>query len=740
LEDEAMFTAWIVGAALGVAGAADRAVESADRSAYEAARASAGRDADALVRLALWCEARGMEPEKTTHLTRAILVDPDHAKARGLLGYVRRDGKWLRPSEAARAVEDSPEQRALLAEYLERRAKTRDSADDQYRLALWCEERGLEQPMAAHLHRTLQLDPRREGAWRRLGYEKSGGRWVDPAAEAAAKAEREALERAAKEWGPRLAAIRSGLASRDRSKREEARSALAAIEDRRAVPSVWKAFVKGGGEAGHRTAVEVFGRIEGIGASTALATLAVFSPHASARADAAGLLRNRDPREFAGYLASLIQDEVKYRVKPVSGPGSTGELLVEGKDANVSRRYTPMQPPQLTTWRDLPMDPSGVATLPVGVGGLAVSSPIAGRDLAAAFGSEQARATKQSILASPLGPYLQRLPQDPPIPQDVTFQPWEPLFSGSQLSQELGRDGSAANIKRLGGPNFRQISIATTSLHIPIGAMIAEARASAVVAREQMSRDVADIEAYNAPIREVNDRSLAILKGAGGPDLGSDRKGWMDWAYELEGRGYALRSPSSTSPPPTYVEEVPIAFQPQARPYTTVSYSPVGYTPSGVSCFAGGTAVRTLRGDRPIEEIRPGDQVLTQDTTTGAFSYRPVVEVFHNPPNATYAVDLGSETVHPTGIHRFWKAGRGWVMARDLEPGDRLRTVGGLVEVASVKKEEVQPVFNLLLAGGDNYCVGSLGVVAHDNSFGEPVATPFDGVPETAELIAKARP
>jgi hypothetical protein len=124
--------------------------------------------------------------------------------------------------------------------------------------------------------------------------------------------------------------------------------------------------------------------------------------------------------------------------------------------------------------------------------------------------------------------------------------------------------------------------------------------------------------------------------------------------------------------------------------------------------------------------------VLTQDTADGRFDYRPVVTAYHNPPNETYRLDLGGESIVATGIHRFWKAGRGWVMARDVKPGDRLRTVGGAVEVVAVEKDKVQPVFNLRLDGGDDFCVGESGVLAHDNSFVEAVGSPFDAVPALA--------
>ncbi|AMV38052.1 polymorphic toxin-type HINT domain-containing protein [Planctomyces sp. SH-PL62] len=744
-----MIAAWLLGGALCLASGVDEGAEPGgpDRAAYEAAKAAAGRDADAHVRLALWCEAHGMAAEKSTHLNRAVLLAPDHARARGLLGYVQRDGKWMRPAEAARAVEESPEQQALMREYLERRAKARDGADDQYKLALWCEENGLTLAMTAHLHRTLQLDPGREGAWRRLGFKKVGSRWVNPDVEAAMKAEREAQAKADRAWRPKLEKLRDALSNKSRDKRAEAQAALAAIEDPRAVPSIWQVFARGGDENRQRIAVDVLGRVEGSGASTALATLALFSPHPAVRSDASALLIRRDPREFAGLLAASIRDEVKYKVKPVDGPGSQGELLVEGEDARVRRFYRPLQNPTLLPGDQVGTDANGnlVANRPLG----SYVGPIVSRDDAASF----ALGLPTAGVFSPLG----GMGYDP-----ITGLPMVSGVGAFQTSQQRP-DVAAATLERAGVPSGlsqtvvgriadSQASVRNAfgamqlygntlrpiyqeSLQIPLQQMMAEAQTSALVAREQLARDVADIEAHNAPIRDVNERATTILKTVSGEDRGDDRQKWMNWVLDLQGYGQPFRAQSQ--PPAEVVEQVPIAFQPQSVALPTTSV--VGYR-IGPSCFAGGTLVRTLRGDRPIEQIEPGDLVLGQDTTTGELHYKPVVEVLHNPPNWTYAIDLGRETVHPTGIHRFWKAGHGWVMARDLKPGDRLRTVGGTVEVVSAEKEKVQPVFNLLLSGGDNYCVGSLGLIAHDNGFVEPVAAPFDGVPATAELVAAKKP
>src|SRR6266568_3153137 len=71
-----------------------KAPSAEDIEAYQAAKVRAGRDADAHVRLALWCEAHGMEAERLEQLALAVLADPSHAAARGLLGWVRDGQTW----------------------------------------------------------------------------------------------------------------------------------------------------------------------------------------------------------------------------------------------------------------------------------------------------------------------------------------------------------------------------------------------------------------------------------------------------------------------------------------------------------------------------------------------------------------------------------------------------------------------------------------------------------------------
>src|SRR4051794_24734988 len=167
-----------------------------DLAAYEAARTKVSRDADAHVRLALWCEAHGLSAERVKHLAAAVLTDPKNVAARGLLGLVDFGGRWQRPEGVAREVERDEVLGKALAEYNARRERTPDTAEAQWKPALWCEQNGLKPETAAHLTAVTRLDPTREAAWKRLGYKKQGGRWVTDTQLAAERAEGEAQRKA----------------------------------------------------------------------------------------------------------------------------------------------------------------------------------------------------------------------------------------------------------------------------------------------------------------------------------------------------------------------------------------------------------------------------------------------------------------------------------------------------------------------------------------------------------------
>ena len=284
-----------------------------------------------------------------------------------------------------------------------------------------------------------------------------------------------------------------------------------------------------------------------------------------------------------------------------------------------------------------------------------------------------------------------------------------------------------------GGRPFRFMSVVYgDQLQIPIGQMAVEARKSAVTAQGQLQNDVSVLETANAEINRLNERVLPILKVISGADLGAKPEAWETWWLDQVGFRIIPQKASDTT---TIVEQVPIAYQPAPVPIGEV-IAPVAIRLS-TSCFGKGTLVRTLSGTQAIETLRPGDLVLSQNIKTGALGYEPVLRVHHNPPSRTFRIVVGDETIVSSEFHRFWKAGRGWVMARDLKAGDTLRTLGGLAAVAGIEPGTTQPVFNLDVADNADFFVGQGAALVHDNSLPDLRLAPFDLPPAFDGAVAE---
>jgi hypothetical protein len=630
----------------------------ADRAAYQSADGKAGKDANAHVRLALWCEEHGLSAERVKHLALAIAYDPTNVLARGLAGLVAYHGKWKRPEDLKRDDNSDPARRALIREYLDRRARAPHTPDAQLKLAAWCAEMGLAEQATAHYTEVTRLDPTREAAWKHLGYKKQGKRWVKPEDAAAQKLEAERQKSADQHWKPRLEKLRDGLDNASASRRQQARDALAAISDPRALPAIMRVFGPGS-ERLQLVAVQLLSQIDGPAASFWLASLAVDCPSATVRQRASEALRRRDPRDVIGLLIRRVHKPYRYKVQPAQGPGSTGALMVDGEQFDVQRFY---RMPDL----DLRLLP------PVTIG------------------------------------------FEMPGTRNGVFTPAQAKTATNLISQET--------------------QLIAWHRQMMVAAAIEETRQADLAIQRTLVNDVRMLDELNVEINDTNDRVLPLLTALTGQALGADPRPWQRWWTDQLGLVLDDR----------YSDTKPTLTDTVARPDVILNLAPVNVQISAVSahhsCFAAGTLVHTIDGPRPIESIQVGDSVLSQDTTTGALAIRPVVAVHVNKPNPTLKISLGQEAVVATGIHRFWQAGHGWTMARDLKAGDKLRTVGGIAPVESIEPGETVPVYNLDVADNRNFFVGASGLLVHDFTFVQPVAAPFDRLPESIGPASSPKP
>ncbi len=224
--------------------------------------------------------------------------------------------------------------------------------------------------------------------------------------------------------------------------------------------------------------------------------------------------------------------------------------------------------------------------------------------------------------------------------------------------------------------------------------------------QQKLAMDIQIIESINSGIKMTNDRVQPVLSAIAGIDLGVDPEKWRNWWLGVLGNSTGT-SQNSTSRGGTRSGDGPRAFV-------------------GVASLGAGTLVHTLEGPRPIEKINVNDRVLAQDTTSGKLSFQPVVAVRAAVSAPAFNVRAGGVSIPVTGLLRFWKAGKGWTMARELKAGDRLRVAGDIVLVESVEPQASQPVYNIGVAECGDLFVGANKVLVHDFAVVQPVLAPFD--------------
>ncbi len=250
-------------------------------------------------------------------------------------------------------------------------------------------------------------------------------------------------------------------------------------------------------------------------------------------------------------------------------------------------------------------------------------------------------------------------------------------------------------------------------------ALMNEAMIRSSAVKQSLDNDIQMLEDLNAQIEQANGRILPLLDALTGQNFGADPRAWQTWWADQLGLVLDDRYAENNKPILTDFVGLPDVIRPHH------------------ACFRAGTMVHTLSGPRKIESIAVGDRVVAQNTETGALSLRAVLGTYINGPAETLKIAIDGETIVATGIHRFWKAGTGWTMARELKAGDHVRKIGGIATIQSIEPGPTEKVFNLTVAENRDFLVGSAGVLVHDYSFVLPVPEPFDHLKNAAPIASK---
>jgi hypothetical protein len=421
-------------------------------------------------------------------------------------------------------------------------------------------------------------------------------------------------------------------------------------------------------------ALALLGRIDSAGAARALALVATWGRSPEIRRIAAETLSHRDPRDYVGFLLSLLREPFHFQTAYVETETQRSLqrsfAVQRGDTIMVTRSNVDSIPVPLQSFTGaLPFDPFGqaFAATPMGAPGGPMFDPRSAQWLQAMIARpEEAIA---NLAQHPAAAGHGQTMRGPALQAPLTADQHISAFVQSAMACARWRD-----------------------------ALILAARTSPFIRTPRFQTLYDAAQAADSEIRQTNSEIFASLNLITSQDLPEDPEPWRKWYYDAQGYAYT---------------------RPKAKPKKLVVLS----IPS---CFAAGTPVRTLSSLRPIEEIAVGDQVLAQDPITGKLSFEPVTGVHHNPPGETLKVQTVRDAILPSIYHRFWRSGQGFTMARDLKAGDQLHTLEGLERVTSVSPGGVQKVYNLDVAFSHSCFVGEGGALVHDNTLPALRAERFD--------------
>ena len=142
------------------------------------------------------------------------------------------------------------------------------------------------------------------------------------------------------------------------------------------------------------------------------------------------------------------------------------------------------------------------------------------------------------------------------------------------------------------------------------------------------------------------------------------------------------------------------------------------------ACFVAGTLVTAKDGLKPIEKVKAGDFVYSENPETGEKGLKKVVQTFVNETEELIHIHADEQDIVTTPEHPFYVPVKGWTNAADLRAGDILVTVNGEYKVVEKIQHELLEspiqVYNFEVEDFHTYFVGEDSVLVHNACGGKP--------------------
>ena len=284
-----------------------------------------------------------------------------------------------------------------------------------------------------------------------------------------------------------------------------------------------------------------------------------------------------------------------------------------------------------------------------------------------------------------------------------------------EMSLVLSHDGRlfySHDLKREGHEEKeeRVVQLEVDRILMP-GADGAESMMQALMGIGRLAADrEQSVAAQNKFTAQLNERVCWALSLAVDTQVTSPKSAWDWWNQRNE---------------VFYPDPKPTARQYQSDTVTLVELPP---PPAGMDCLAAGTQVWTELGSAPIEKIKVGDRVLAQNVETGELAFKPVLRTTLRPKSDLLHLEADGAAFVASGGHPFWVSGRGWLKARELEPGMLLHGVTSTTAVRSVDAGPTDVTYNLIVADFHTYFVGPSKLLSHDNTVRRATAAVVPGM------------